>query len=157
MPPVAVERVITHVAPPLQDVDGAPPKFGAVNPVVAVAVRVAEVSPSTGPPFSMLTVIPTVFPVIEPCRTVTEDELAVSANQAHSVAQAELSNVAASAVSESGTTDPFAIVTQTPPGTLVALPQPVWNATGTPPEAVVAVMLKMAVKSTPVVGGVVKP
>jgi len=141
----------------LQDVDGAPPKFGAVNPVVAVAVRVAEVSPSTGPPFSMLTVIPTVFPVIEPCRTVTEDELAVSANQAHSVAQAELSNVAASAVSESGTTDPFAIVTQTPPGTLVALPQPVWNATGTPPEAVVAVMLKMAVKSTPVVGGVVKP
>src|SRR5438445_10919032 len=50
---------------------------------------------------------------------------------------------------------PFAIVMQTPPETLVELPQPVWKPSGIPPGAVALVMLYIAVKSRPVVGEVV--
>jgi hypothetical protein len=66
---------------------------GAPNPGVTTAVSVRLTLPRTGPPFSAVAVIVTLFPVLEPRREVVDVALAVSANQPHVVEHAELLNV----------------------------------------------------------------
>jgi len=146
---------MTHVVPATQSTDGAPAKFGATKPGLAVAVSVAKVPPRTGPLFSILTVIPILLPLVEPISAVVEVTFAVSANQPQVARQAELLKLATWAVLGSGVVDPLAMVTQTPPRTLVEL-QPVWKPRAIPPAAVVPVTLKTPVKSRPVVGAVVR-
>jgi len=123
---------------------------GAVNPEVAMLVKLIESVLNPGHPFSGFVVIETLFPLEAPLTTLMIEEFEVSA--IHGTVFPELlKEVPVWTVSAFGTTVPFVIVTHTPPGTPV-FEQPVWKPTDIPPVGASATTLYIAVKRRPVVG-----